>query len=360
VAAKGEKKYGIKGGCASELLEGLTLPPEVANSLAELGNLGVAKSTWNSYKSAKQMLLKCALESKTAMQLPLIERQILIFIDWLARVRGLRSTTINTYLSGIRQLHIVQGIDPPVFRTGLVKLVLKGITNRDGIASRSEHLTGRLPMTMNAMLLLKKLITKFDIPRQDRALFWAVATLAFAGAFRISELLCKTESTYDPDFDLLTRNVKYSTDKNQKTTVHVTLKCPKESKQKNSTIVDVFQNDGPLCPVAALKEWAAAATSVANLPYFRLDNGTPLTGAKLNSWLDKTIGKYTDKSIGKFTTHSFRIGIASELAKAGCSDEEIKEAGRWSSRAFEAYIRLKRTKRSTVAKEIRKITNSTE
>jgi hypothetical protein len=205
--AVGLRKYGTRGGCTGEMLSSFELPREVAESLAKLGNLGVALSTWNSYKSAKQMLLKCELETKTKMNLPLQERQILIFVDWLARVRGLRVTTINTYLSGIRQLHLIHGIDPPVLRTGLVKLVIKGIANRDGIASRSEHLSGRLPMTMNVMRLLKRLICKLTIAEQDRALFWAVATLAFAGAFRISELLCKTESSFDPNFDLLTRNI---------------------------------------------------------------------------------------------------------------------------------------------------------
>jgi len=305
------------------------------------------------------MLLKCKKDTGTNMEIPLSERDIIIFIDWLARVRNLKGTSIETYLSGVRQLHIVRGINVPVIRSGLVKLVLKGLSNRDGIASRAEHLTGRLPMTSNVMMLLQKLIADLAICKQDRALAWAVATLAFAGAFRISELLCKTESTFDPDFDLLGRNVTHSIGKNGNRTLHVVLKCPKESRSKVCTIVDVFQNDGPLCPLKALDQWDRHVSHEPDLPFFRLENGSPLTGAKLNSWLDKTLGQYTDKEIGKFTTHSFRIGLASELARMGCSDEEIKAAGRWSSRAFEAYIRLKRTKRVGVAKTIKKLDGRT-
>jgi len=299
------------------------------------------------------MLLKCEKETKTKMDIPLQNRQVLVFIDWLARYRNLKGTTINTYLSGIRQLHIVQGLEPPILRTGLVKLVLKGLTNRDGIQARAEHLTGRLPMTTNVMLLLEKLINRLDLTHTDKAMVWAVATLAFAGAFRISELLCKTESTFDPDFDLLGSNVKFSMDSKGKETLHVTLKCPKESKNKAPTVVDVFQNDGPLCPIKAVKQWTKGVKYPENLPFFCFQNGTPLTGAKMNILLDKTLGKFTDKNIGKFTTHSFRIGLASELGRLGFSDEEIQEAGRWSSRAFESYIRLQRTKRSVMAKQIR-------
>jgi hypothetical protein len=76
----------------------------------------------------------------------------------------------------------------------------------------------------------------------------------------------------------------------------------------------------------------------------------------MNQYMGKLLGPYTDTDIGKFTTHSFRIGLATELARLGCSDEEIKQAGRWSSRVFERYVRLKRTKRAGVAKEIKKLT----
>jgi hypothetical protein len=31
------------------------------------------------------------------MDLPLTEKQVLIFVDWLARVRGLKGTTINSF-----------------------------------------------------------------------------------------------------------------------------------------------------------------------------------------------------------------------------------------------------------------------
>jgi hypothetical protein len=85
------------------------------------------------------MLGKCSLETKISMNLPLTESQILTFVDWLARVRGLKCATINSYLAGIRQLHNVTGLAAPVLRSDLVKLVLKGISNVDGIAKRKKN-----------------------------------------------------------------------------------------------------------------------------------------------------------------------------------------------------------------------------
>jgi hypothetical protein len=45
-------KYGNRGGCAAELFQDLNLPEETARSLADLGNLGVSKTTWSTYKTA--------------------------------------------------------------------------------------------------------------------------------------------------------------------------------------------------------------------------------------------------------------------------------------------------------------------
>jgi hypothetical protein len=304
------------------------------------------------------MLLKCAKDTNENLEIPLDSRKVLIFIDWLARRRGLKSASINSYLSGVRQLHVVHGIDPPQIRTGLVKLVLRGIANVDGIKAREQNLSGRLPITTNVMLLFQKLLSKLNLPPTDKPMIWAAATLAFAGAFRINELLSKRESTFDPDFELLCENVILKVDSHNKTTIQVVLKCPKENKSNVATTVDVYQNDGPLCPVAALQQWGGHSYCRSKLPLFCFQDGTPLTGSKMNKILDQTLGAYTDKTIGKFTTHSFRIGLASELGHLGCSDEEIKEAGRWSSRAFEHYIKLRRTRRANAAAQIRKLSGA--
>ena len=227
-AIPGSTKYGTVGGCTTTFLRALELPSEITESLAKWGNLGVTKSTWSSYKTAQTMLDLCRRETGVCMDLPLTNAKTLAFIDWLARVRKLRAATIKTYLSGIRQLHIVQGLEAPELRTGLVKLVLKGIDNRDGIATRAGKFKGRLPMTKNTMLLFKKLTQSSKYAEQDKLLIWAVATLAFAGAFRIHEILSKAESTFDPNFTLLGEDLTVSS-KNRQETLHVRLKCPKES-----------------------------------------------------------------------------------------------------------------------------------
>jgi hypothetical protein len=307
----------------------------------------VTKKTWSTYKTAEIMLKKCSVDTKIAMELPLSQKQVLIFIDWLATVRNLKGATINSYLAGIRQLHIVTGLPAPELRSELVKLVLKGISNQNGIEKRNRNWAGRLPMTFNAMLLFKSLLRNSTLLEPDKALVWAVATLAFAGAFRIHEILSKTESTFDPAFTLLVEDVTLTYD-GQQEILHIKLKCPKESKSAAATIVDVYQNSGKICAVKAFKKWAQLKTREPNLPLFRFESGTPLTGHKMNQIMKSLLGPHTDPNIGFFGTHSFRIGIATMLGQAGFEDQEIMATGRWSSRVFERYIKLARTKRASV------------
>ena len=56
--------------------------------------------------------------------------------------------------------------------------------------------------------------------------------------------------------------------------------------------------------------------------------------------------------MGKISSHSFRIGITTMLGKLGYSDEEIMAIGRWSSSAFELYIRSPRAVRAKTAKRM--------
>jgi hypothetical protein len=209
------------------------------------------------------------------------------------------------------------------------------------------------------MLLFKKLTRNSTMSKHDKALIWAVATVAFAGAFRIHEILAKNEATFDPNFTLLTEDVAASK-QGADTVLHFKLKCPKENRVKTPTLVDLYENQGPLCPISAFNSWIGLRHREPALPLFRLEDGTPLTGARMNKVMKNLLGPYTDPKIGFFATHSFRIGIATMLGQAGFEDQEIMSTGRWSSRVFERYVKLARTRRGTAmqrASEIEKVSS---
>jgi hypothetical protein len=348
----GSSKYRQTGGISANSLASLELPEEVRASIADLGNLGVASGTWRSYTAGQKLLDSCEKETGHNVPLPLSETDILFFIDWLHRIRKLSSGTIRCYLSGLRQLHISRGMTPPNFRTPLVKLILKGIYNREGIQKRGNKKVVRQPITLNMLLILKTLISRLDMHQTDRSLIWAVCTMAFAGAFRIHELLSKTESVYDPAQTLLAQDITQSSNKDSTITLHISLKSPKETKNHTATVVDVYQSGSDTCPVTAFTRWQAASRQEAKYPVFCWKSGSPLTGSKFNSLIKYMLAPYIDETKGKFVSHSFRIGLASMLGTLGYGDEDIKAAGRWSSRAFQTYLKLTRNKRANIGKQI--------
>jgi hypothetical protein len=355
VAKKGSTKYGNNNRVSKELFDSFKLSEESKRALAAVGDYGLARSTWSTYSTAERMLAMCAKHRKQCMELPLSQDSLLEFIGWLISERKVKAGTINSYLSGIRQMHILKGMEPPIIRTNLVKFLLQGKKNLDNVLARTEDPIKRLPMTMNMMRLLKEETRRWEVSLDQKLLLWAIATLAFHGAFRIHELLCRLESEYDPDFVLLRKDVKVKEGDDGINIIEVKLKSPKENKSGKAVLIDIFESKGSLCPVKAFTRWLNRNNGDRNLPLFRDERGIPITGAKMNSWLKELLGKHVDYKKGKFTGHSFRIGLATTLGTMGFSNDDIKEAGRWSSNAYEVYMKLPRRRRLAVAGKISKL-----
>lgn len=348
-------KYSERGNCTSEMFKNYDLDLSVKETLAGIANLGLARSTWSTYRTAERMLATCRKKQGRRLELPLTEEDILVFIHWLIQDRKAKAGTIKSYLAGVRQLHISKGMPPPVIHTNLVQLLLTGKTNGENIEKRRTGGHGRAPITLNIMRLLKEAIRTWAAPMSRKLLMWAVCTMAFHGAFRIHELLVNTESSFCPDFALLEEHVREKQLASGHRALEVVLKCPKENKTAAPVIVEIFETKGKLCPVKAFTRWRGRTKAMPGYPCFREDDGTPLTGRKFNNWLQDRLANFATKTGKKFSTHSFRIGLATSMAALGISEDDIKEAGRWSSRAYECYIRLPRKKRRTAATCISKL-----
>ena len=350
----GVTKYGNTGLFLAISFKGnITL--EWKNYLAGIANHSLSKQTWSSYKTAGTMLEKCQDETNHSMHLPLNDEKVLTFVAWLLN-RNLSSRTISTYLSGLRQVHLAKGIPIPTLRPDLIKQILTGATNLDQIKKRNAQKPTRLPVTITVMKLLKLEIKNGEESKENKRLLWSVATLCFNGAFRIHELLSRTSRQFDPNFTLLTQDVKIKVlniNGERVKTIQVKLKSPKTDRIGTGTIVDVYESKGPLCPIRAFEKWQSSASRQKNkYPLFINDQGVPLTGKKFNSYLTKYLSPYLDYKKGKITSHSFRAGIASLLGLLGFAENEIQAVGRWSSRAYLDYLKLPRTQRLTMAKTI--------
>ena len=91
-----------------------------------------------------------------------------------------------------------------------------------------------------------------------------------------------------------------------------------------------------MCPIRALGDFLALLGSSEG-PLFTFSNGRPLTWQQLSSTVQSILhaAGYT----GSYSGHSICIGEATTAAAWGVPDHLIKTPGRWSSDAYQIYIR---------------------
>ena len=352
VSIPGSSKFGARSSMSKHMFDSMDLPAEVKRDLANMCGHSKANAIWSTYRTAERLTLMCQKEHKVRWELPFSSANMCLFVHWLFTVRRLKVATVNSYLAGVRQMHISMGMEPPNLRDSFVKEILRGKSNMESFKQKGpggNH--GRLPMTISLMKLWKEKIRLSNLNPDKKLLIWAVSTLAFYGAFRIHELVSKTEATFDPDHTLLTEDIRLAGTGNERW-LEISLKCPKEKKSGRPTIIDVFEVGGQLCPVSAFLKWSRHNMLERGMPIFRDSTGTPLTGREVNKQLKSLLGKFAVYKNGSISSHSFRSGIVSILGSKGFSDEEIKLVGRWSSRAFIRYMKLPRTQRAAIAKRI--------
>jgi len=346
--APGTAKF--TAGLARNIKFNANLSEQVVADLRHAASHSMAKRTWLSYKTAERMLAKYLKEVNQPLELPTSESTLLGFVHWLAYTKGLKAGTISGYISGIRNLHIVKGIEEPNLRSNLLKMVLEGRRNIDAIGRTVSCKQERQPVTLDIMQLLKAKLSGWQAQPADRLTAWVICTLLFHGACRGGELLCKAENAFDPAIDLLRKDLSLRqvggniSEKGEGRNIQLKLKMPKEAKDKRAVIVDIFESGSVICPVRAVDKWLKATVGAEmEEPAFIWSSGKPVTARSLN----RVIKDMLDADLPQhgISVHSFRTGAASMMAELGYPDEDIKAIGRWSSRAFENYIKLERTKR---------------
>ena len=92
------------------------------------------------------------------------------------------------------------------------------------------------------------------------------------------------------------------------------------------------------CPVRNMTRYLALRGSKPG-PLFVSAKGMPVSRNSFTKDLQNAL-HFVGLPTSRYTSHSFRIGAASFMASQGSSDAQIKRAGRWSSNAFLAYIRI--------------------
>ena len=211
-------------------------------------------------------------------------------------------------------------------------------------------------MTFEIMSKLQQSIKSSRMDLRRKRLVWFAATSCLLGSFRIHEVLPERRHSYDKTTTLMTEDVaKIETLHEGSTTKTLSyhIKNPKENKTSRGIKVDIFENTGSLNWLCAVKSYEKyqliSNVPNPNQPLFTLQDGSGYTGRMFNEDVKTLMTGRIDTSLGPLTTHSFRAGMATMMAEAGCTDDQIQLAGRWSSDAFKLYVKTARPRRAIMA-----------
>ena len=121
------------------------------------------------------------------------------------------------------------------------------------------------------------------------------------------------------------------------------------NKSKFAETLVIFETRDEICPIKALDKLMICTKKLPkSSPLFSTSEGKPLTQKRLNEVLKDLVSPHLKKG-GQISGHSFRAGLISIFAKAGYSDDQLQKIGRWSSRAYEFYIKCGKTNRHQMA-----------
>ena len=290
-----------------------------------LFNLGISAATQAVYQSGWWQYARFCSKFNLA-PLPLIEHTLCLFAASLSESVGWG--TIRSYLSALRFYQISSGLpDPSTSSFPRLTYLLKGIRKMTPGHSRTK----RLPITPD---LLRKLHTIWSRgpPSSDKVMLWAACCLGFFDFLRAGKFT-SVSSTEDT---LSVADVSIDSRDNPRV-LAVLLRHSKTDLFGAGVHLYLGRTGDILCPVTAMLGYLAIRpTSVG--PLFLFEDGTPLSQPRLVTHMWEALSQ-AGIDTAQFSGHTFRIGAASAVARAGFSDSFIQTLVRWRSAAFTTYIR---------------------
>jgi hypothetical protein len=304
-------------------------------------NSSIAKSTWEKYSSALNTFSCFEAACCKTFSWPLSVETCRAFIIWCHQSRKLQTSTIKSYLSGIKFIHTLKNLHSSHITDDLlIPLLLRGVSHVNAVSN--PHNNTRRVVTFPLLLQLGHRIANTTWSPLTKQVVWSASTTGFFASTRMGEILAKGEHTHAPDSDLTWTDVRESSS----TSLLIRIKQPKSG--ENCEFVDLFPFPGfQCCPVAALralkKKQILAGSFDESLPVFRFDTGKNLTQSQLNRTLQDLLSDLCTPGQNTISCHSFRAGIPSTLSLFPhlATDDMIKGWGRWQSDCYQRYTRLK-------------------
>lgn len=282
----------------------------------------VSKVTWDAYSKVWQEWLACLKSLNIDPVSREIPQAMLYFLN-LGFERGISAAAIDKKMAGLAFLFKLQGLRDHT-KDFWVRQALKGY--RKGHKSRD----GRRPVSFEMLHGLFSQIEGICNSSFESALFCAAFALAFFGALRVGELVSPSKRANGGlQWDDLVCTQE---------SVRIYIKRSKTDQAGKGVQLEVFRIAGSqICPVAAVKKFSDLRPRCPGSFLIHADRSS------LSKFQFVAVFKRCLSAAGydpiRYSSHSFRIGAATEAARAGLGSEAVKRIGRWDSDRFKLYIR---------------------
>ena len=287
----------------------------------------IADSTRRSYATGQSTYISFCVKF-SFKPLPASEQQLILFAADLSH--RLSSSTVRSYLSAIRFLHVSSGHGDPLAGRLQLDLLSRGIRK-----SKPAGKDNRLPVTP---LVLEKMygILNRNPSECESKLLWAACCLGFFGFLRSGEFTAPSRG-YDPPWHLSVQDIAVDSTTNP-TWLQITINGSKTDQLRQGVNIVVGRTSSHICPVNSVLAYVACR-GFGQGPLFRHKDGSPLTREQLVSGMRETL-LAAGVEYHRFSGHSFWIGAATAAAARGVADSTIQTLGRWNSESFRHYIRM--------------------
>ena len=238
------------------------------------------------------------------------EHKVAIYCAYLVECKKLQSSTIKSYVSGIKAILTADGY---LWNDRL--LLLTTITRACKL--KNDRLLNRFPVQTGLLnLLLSQLEIKFRKQCYLECLYKVVYSLAYYGLFRIGEL------TQSPHV-IKARNVHLAQEKNQFQFILYSSKTHSTSDRPQKIVIKELTTSTNhrikhYCPFQITQFYVSIRPPACNASeqFLVYSDGTPLTAADVRKTL-RSIMTSLGLDGNNYDTHSFRIGRATDLIKIG-------------------------------------------
>lgn len=288
---------------------------------------GLAKSTLKMYDSAWSHFTNfCA--TLAIAPLPVNIAGISAFIVHCFESRRLQPSSIKSLVAGI-QFHL-RCRDPStaaILENPSIRLLLNGLKKES-----PQGKDKRLPFTLP---LVTKIISRLRAgcfgSYTDKLLETVIFT-AFYGFLRGGEFSSRT-SAFDSHYDLTISDVSIF-----KHHFTLLLKHSKTDKSGQGTVVYISESNGVFCPLSSMRAYLQSRPGAApEEPLFITPGGKPMSRAWFACHL-RLLCRFCGLPPDRYTPHSLRIRAATTSA-ASVPVSTLKAMGRWSSAAYDRYLR---------------------